>query len=34
MDWEVVFSARSKTDLQQIVDYIGRDTRQQPTVWV
>lgn len=25
MDWEVVFSARSNADLQQIVEYIARD---------
>src|SRR5438270_4003330 len=25
MDWRVVFSTRSKTDLQKIVEYIARD---------
>jgi len=25
MDWKVVFSARSKKDLQEIVEFIGRD---------
>jgi plasmid stabilization system protein ParE len=25
MDWQVVFSTRSKTDLQKIVEYIARD---------
>jgi plasmid stabilization system protein ParE len=25
MAWEVVFAARSKNDLQQIVDYVARD---------
>ncbi len=25
MDWEVIFSARSSTDLRKIVEYIARD---------
>lgn len=25
MDWKVIFSARSRTDLEQIVKYIARD---------